>query len=50
MLIWFRVSNLSDGRIYVKYAVVNNKETGLTVDCCGASEMGGMSNFGRTGG
>jgi len=50
MLIWSRVSNHNGGRICVKYAVMNNKENGLTVDCCGASEMGEMSNFGRTGG
>jgi len=48
MLIWSRVSNHNGGRICVKCAVVNNKETGLTVDCCGALEMGGMSNFGTT--
>jgi len=50
MLIWSRVNNHSGGRIYIKYVVINYKETGLTVDCCGASEMGGMLNFGKTGG
>jgi len=44
------VNNYSGGRICVKYVIMNNKETGLTFDCCGASELGGMSNFGRTGG
>jgi len=50
MLIWSRVINPSGGKICVKSIVMNNKEIGLIVDYCGASEIEGMSNFGRTGG